>query len=178
MDMSCNEFTDRGTFHMQVCSQPCTIDEPFCQPLAQLILGIKPSLMNDSDAVNAVVSLPPASINTECTNTGRGLLWEHAALGHLGTQSPASGQRCNSFSLTLSSSLSYQLAAGRSLTLADICQQDVLVFDGTTGQRQPQSYNSTGICMWVLLPCQSMFRACLMSHCSFEHADPASKSFL
>ncbi|KAK9830694.1 hypothetical protein WJX74_002879 [Apatococcus lobatus] len=134
----------------KVCSQPCSIEEPFCQPLAQLILGIKPSLMNESNAAAAIVSHPPAAINTECTTTGRGLLWEHAALGQLGTQSPASGQRCKSFSLTLSSSLSQQLTAGKPLTLADICQQDILVFDGNTGQRQPQSFNGTGICMFHL----------------------------
>ena len=103
--------------------------------------------MNGVNGSEAIVSQPPAAINTECTKTGRGLLWEDAALGHLSTQSPASGQRCQSFSLSLSASLSNQLTAERPLNLADICQQDILVFDGNTGQRQPQSYNSTGICM-------------------------------
>ncbi len=129
---------------VQVCSQPCLIEEPFCQPLAQLALGINLSLITRDDGF---ASQPGAAATTECTGIGKGLLWENEGLGNLKTQSPASGKRCKTFSLTVQSHLRDLLASGRSMTLADICQQDVVVFDADKGKRTPKSFNGTGICM-------------------------------
>lgn len=134
------------TFVFMVCSTPQAHDEckpslPGCAPLKAVQIRMRNDMLEMGDDLFAD---PAGSMWASCNPYGPGHLWDATSLGDLAVNR-AGNATCTTLSVTVNSN-----ADGEKATLAEVCQQGVVIKDNTNATIFDQASISGASCLFVL----------------------------